>query len=506
MAKAKTYYECTECHTQSQVQVGRCSHCLSWNTLQPVTVAATPTATALANHPSAKWQLEDAPLKAVAPKPFASSPTRLGKVTTPPKPTFSADSPLPHGLTTLANVPELPNQRYPTGYPELDRVLGGGWLSGALILLAGEPGIGKSTLLLQAALRTAKQGQRCLYLSGEESLQQLQLRAKRLPDAEAPLVVLAETCLQALFPLLEAHQPDLLLVDSVQALYDQDVQAYAGSQAQLRAVATALMAWAKQRNCTTVLVGHVTKDGQIGGPKLLEHMVDTVLMFEGERYQDLRLLRTSKNRFGSTLELGVFEMGSDGLSEVSNPSQLFLGQHGADNPPAPGCITVCTLQGSRPLLVEVQALVGQSTLGTPRRVTNGVEASRVHQILAVLERRLGLNFAQLDVYLNVVGGLDLNEPAADLAVALALVSSLRDVALPSGLVALGEVGLTGELRPVRRWRERVNEAAKLGFTNVLMPKLSDEGEEGKAAQPMTMAGTQVHPVRHLQAALGLAFG
>jgi DNA repair protein RadA/Sms len=327
--------------------------------------------------------------------------------------------------------------------------------------------------MLQTAAALARSGKRVLYVTGEEAPLQVRLRAERLNALAENLWLYAETDMRKVLEEVRAVKPHVLIVDSVQAVYCQDVNSSPGSVGQIRAVANLLMGVSKAWNMSVILVGHVTKDGQLSGPKLLEHMVDCVLYFEGEKYKDLRLLRTVKNRFGSTLELGVFEMKEEGLQEIDNPSQLFLGQQGGETP-MPGCATVCTIEGTRPILVEIQALVGTSSYASGRRVVTGMETGRLHQVVAVLERRLGLDFSHQDIYVNVVGGLRIEEPAADLGMALALVSSLRNISMLPHTMVIGEIGLTGELRAVRHWRQRLTEAAKIGYKRVLLPGKAEE--------------------------------
>jgi DNA repair protein RadA/Sms len=380
----------------------------------------------------------------------------------------------------------------PTGVGELDRVLGGGLVPGSVTLVGGEPGIGKSTLLLQAVASVAAQGARCLMVCAEESLQQVRRRAERLGAAVPAVWLVADTDLPALRAAAAEVVPDVLVVDSIQTVWDPGVDGAPGSIAQVRACAHALAGLAKATGTAVVLVGHVTKDGSLAGPRVLEHLVDTVLTFEGERHHALRLLRSVKHRFGSTGELGLFEMGETGLSGLPDPSGLFLGDRRAATP---GSAVLPAMEGYRPLLVEVQALVTRTSLPSPRRSSSGFDTARLGLLLAVLLRRADLGFADLDVYVSAVGGVRLAEPGADLAVCLALASALLDRPLPDDLVVLGEVGLGGEIRQVAHTPRRLAEAARLGFCRALVP----------ASAPCS-AGLRLHPVATLAEALLLVFG
>ncbi len=424
--KAKTYYSCTECGYRSAKWMGKCPTCGAWNTFVEETVEPEPKAGASAhalfgtgeNHAVAYDKLE---------------------------------------------MPAY--MRSATGLGELDRVLGGGLVHGSVVLLSGEPGIGKSTLLMQVSDVLGK-SRRVLYVSGEESGGQLKLRAERLGVKGGDLYILTETNLDRILREVEAIKPEVLIVDSIQTLYTDRLTSAPGSITQVRENALTLINRAKGDGISVLLVGHVNKEGGIAGPKVLEHMVDAVLYFEGERQQAYRIIRAIKNRFGSTNEIGVFEMEEHGLREVENPSELLLSgrPHGIS-----GNCAVCTLEGTRPLIAEVQALVTQSPQPAPRRNSNGIDYNRMCLILAVLEKRLGLRFSQNDVYLNVIGGLRLDEPATDLAVALALISSLTDRIVPDELIALGELGLSGELRAISGLENRVREAMRLGFTRAVVP-------------------------------------
>jgi DNA repair protein RadA/Sms len=488
MAKPKVTYCCNDCGYKSPVHLGKCPECGSWGSLEAQTTIALSPSASTSTHHAALW--DSAP----------NSGAGVGF-------TGGVEG---QGLIALQAVRPEMMQRFSTGFDEFDRVLGGGMLPGAYVLIAGDPGIGKSTLMLQAAAQMARPtyadngdtepGKRVWYVAGEESPQQIHLRAERLGLLDAPLEILSEVRLPQILELITKLPPDVLIVDSVQALYDPNVASPPGSTTQIRTVANQLMPVAKLYGVTVLLVGHVTKEGNVSGPKLLEHMVDVVITFEGEKYKDLRLLRTLKNRFGSTQEIGVFEMAEGGLREITNPSELFLGERWMN--PLPGCVTTCTLEGSRPLLVEIQALVGQSTYPSPRRVVNGIETNRLHQIVAVLERRLGLDFSNQDLYVNVVGGLHIDEPAADLAIAMALITNLRNLSVSPGTVVLGEIGLTGEIRPVRRWRERIREAAKIGFQRVVFPASSEDGgAQTSAKESWTIEGIDTVMVTTLREAV-----
>ena len=360
--------------------------------------------------------------------------------------------------------------RFETGLAELDRVAGGGLVPGSAVLVGGDPGIGKSTLLLQAVARLALNGAKAVYVSGEEAADQVRRRARRLGLAEAPVALAAETSLEVILDGLKKETPDIAVIDSVQTLWSDQLAAAPGTVAQVRACAQELVRFAKKRNTAVILVGHVTKDGQIAGPRVVEHMVDAVLYFEGERSHQFRILRTAKNRFGPTDEIGVFEMADAGLQEVANPSALFLDGRGED---ASGAAVFAGMEGTRPVLTEIQALVAPAAFGTPRRAVVGWDNGRLAMVLAVLEARCGLGFGGRDVYLNVAGGLKINEPAADLAVAAALISSYLDTALPGDAVAFGEISLSGDVRPVGRADARLKEAKKLGFKRALAPSGSE---------------------------------
>lgn len=372
----------------------------------------------------------------------------------------------------IGQIPSQQEQRFTTGFGECDRVLGGGVVSGSLVLIGGDPGIGKSTLLLQLSHQLAATGKTVLYMSGEESATQLKLRAERLEATHDDLYVLAETDLDLAIRAVDEVKPDCLIVDSIQTVYRPGMTSAPGSVSQVKECTSLLLRVAKTLNIATFIVGHVTKDGNLAGPRMLEHMVDAVLYFEGERHHTYRVLRAVKNRFGSTNELAIFEMKQEGLQEVLNPSEMFLSERSER---ASGSAVVAAMEGSRPLLLEVQALVAPTTFATPRRMATGADQNRVSLILAVLEKRIGLRLQTSDAYVNLAGGVRVDEPAVDLGVALALASSFRDTPLDSGDVFVGEVGLTGEVRSVSKLDQRVREADKLGFTRCIVPAFSLRG-------------------------------
>jgi len=422
MAKSKTVYACTECGGSSPKWQGQCPHCGVWNTL--VETVATPTAVR-----------------------------------------FESVAGTRSAITSLSSVKAQENTRIATGLEEFDRVLGGGMVPGGVVLIGGDPGIGKSTLLLQAGAALGA-AHRTLYVTGEESVEQVALRAQRLGLVNAPVELLAEVQLEAIVGAISATQPEVVVVDSIQTVYSEALQSAPGSVAQVRECAAQLTRLAKQRGIVVILVGHVTKEGAIAGPRVLEHIVDTVLYFEGDPHSSFRLVRAIKNRFGAANELGVFGMTERGLKGVTNPSALFLSQHAE---PVPGSAVVATLEGSRPLLVEIQALVDPVQGGNPRRLAVGLDAQRLALLLAVLHRHGGVETSGYDVFVNAVGGVRIQEPAVDLAVLLAINSSLRNKPLPAKSIVFGEVGLAGEIRPVQRGQERIREAAKLGFKTMLIP-------------------------------------
>jgi DNA repair protein RadA/Sms len=424
--KHKTVFACQECGAQSAKWLGRCAECGAWNSL----VEELPAAEAAA--PGAKRY------------------------------TLAASA----GSQLYADIDTVVAERLSSGIGEFDRVLGGGVVPGSLVLIGGEPGIGKSTLLLQAAAHFAQTAGPVLYSSGEESEHQIKSRGERLGIARAPLYILAETCLERILEEIARLRPAFVIVDSIQTVFSLKFQSAPGSIGQVRESATQLLFAAKGQNIPTFLVGHVTKDGNLAGPKALEHIVDTVLYFEGEKHHSHRVVRAVKNRFGAVSELGVFEMTGTGLRAVPNPSQMFLAERPAS---APGSAVLCCVEGSRPLLVEVQALVSTSSYGNARRMASGLDQGRLSLLLAVLEKRAGLNLIAEDVFVNVAGGISVDEPAADLGVLAAVASSIRNRPLQEGTAVFGEVGLAGEIRGVSQAALRVREAAQMGFKRCIVP-------------------------------------
>jgi DNA repair protein RadA/Sms len=450
----KTTYVCSACGASFTKWQGRCDACGAWNTLA-----------------------EEAPLSASGP---------AGK-------SLGAGRGRPVQLGDLASA-EPPPPRAGSGMGELDRVLGGGLVPASAVLVGGDPGIGKSTLLLQAAARFARQGLPAIYVSGEEAADQIRMRARRLGLSDAPVKLAAETNLRDILTTLDAERPGLVVFDSIQTMWADNVESAPGSVSQVRAAAHEIVSFAKRRGAAVILVGHVTKEGQIAGPRVVEHMVDTVLYFEGERGHQFRILRAVKNRFGPADEIGVFEMTGAGLNEVANPSALFLSERGA---PAPGSAVFAGIEGTRPMLVEIQALVAPSPLATPRRNVVGWDSGRLAMILAVLEARCGISFAGSEVYLNVAGGMRVSEPAADLAVAAALLSAREDAALPADTVIFGELSLSGALRPIAQAENRLKEAQKLGFSKAVAPA---------QARTVSVKGISVTSYKDLAAMVGDMFG
>jgi DNA repair protein RadA/Sms len=452
---AKSQFVCQNCGAVAPRWAGKCAACGEWNTL-----------------------IEEAD---VGPPPGSGlTRTSKGRVI---------------ALETLAKTTDR-IARIPTGLAELDRVTGGGIVPGSALLIGGEPGIGKSTLLLQLAGAFARAGRRAIYFSGEEAAAQVRLRAERLGLSEAPLALACETNVGNILATLgDGKRADLVVIDSIQTLWAEALEAAPGTVSQVRAATQSLVRYAKAQGAALVLVGHVTKDGQIAGPKVIEHMVDTVLYFEGDRGHVFRILRAAKNRFGATDEIGVFEMAAEGLREVANPSELFLGDRLASTP---GSAVFAGVEGTRPILVEIQALVVPSGLGTPRRAVVGWDANRLSMLLAVIDARCGISFAQHDVYLNVAGGLKITEPAADLAAAAALMSSISNVALAPERVYFGEVSLSGAVRPAGHMLTRLREAQKLGFKQALLPAAGELEAGG-----LKLALSRVGHIRGLAEALGL---
>lgn len=452
MAKTKTVFYCTECGNETPKWQGRCSACGAWNTMQE----------------------------------HIEKPTAVGK---------SHSAPVGMSRTTqkLMDVQTDQELRFSTGMGELDRVLGGGAVAGSLVLVGGAPGIGKSTLLLQIC-NSLCSGRKVLYISGEESERQLKMRAERIGVTPADLYILSETRLSDILEAVETLQPDILITDSIQTLYNEANESSPGSVSQVKDCTMAMMQLSKSLGITVFVVGHINKDGAIAGPKVLEHMVDCVLYFEGDPNSSYRLLRAAKNRFGSTNEIGVFEMADCGLIEVPNPSQMLL----AGRPDgASGTCVACVMEGTRPVLAEVQALVTKTTFNVPRRAADGFDFNRAVLLMAVAEKRGGMKLSAFDAYINVIGGLRLDEPGADLPVVLAVASSYRDQIIPDDLVAIGEVGLTGEIRSVSHMNQRLGEVSRLGFKRCIIPQNGAE----KLDIP---AGLTVLKVRNLREAIEMA--
>ena len=451
--KGGTIFFCQNCGYESAKWSGQCPACREWNTF--------------AEEPA-------------APKTKGGSSRRSAREVREP--------------VTLKGIEADSEGRISTGMSELDQVLGGGIVPGSLVLVGGDPGIGKSTLLLQVCRNLAERLDSILYISGEESLQQIKLRAVRIGEFSDAMTLLCETNLDDIESIVLKKKPQAVIIDSIQTMYQENVSSAPGSVSQVREATGVLMRLAKENNITIFIVGHVTKEGTVAGPRVLEHMVDTVLYFEGDRYASYRILRSVKNRFGSTNEIGVFEMRDVGLAEVENPSEMLLSGRPED---APGTCVTCVMEGVRPVLAEIQALAVSSPAGNPRRTSNGFDYNRFAMLLAVLEKRGGLKVSACDAYLNIIGGLSLDEPAADLAAVIALASSYLDRPVPADLVAIGEVGLTGELRSVSQLGQRVSEVRRLGFTQCLIPSR----RTGELAAP---AGLRLIPVRNIGEAIRAA--
>ena len=459
MAKEKTVYVCSACGYETPRWMGKCPGCNAWNTME-----------------------EQAPQASVS----QAAPVKANKQ---------------RGGTgakalRLDEIPEETALRASTGIPEFDRVLGGGVVEGSLMLVGGDPGIGKSTLLLQVSEHLARQGARVLYISGEESARQIKMRARRLGVSADSLLIPRDNAMDAAEKRWEEIQPDYMIIDSIQTMYRPDMASAPGSVSQVRECASLLMRMAKTTGCAVFLVGHVTKEGAIAGPRILEHMVDVVLYFEGDRQHDHRILRAVKNRFGSVNELGLFEMHEKGMLPVANPSEMLLSERAKN---VPGSCVIPAIEGSRPMLVDVQALALQTAYGTPRRTTNGFDAGRLALLLAVLEKRAGVSLFNQDVYVNVAGGLSLSEPAADLALCAAVASSVRDVCIPGEWAVMGEVGLAGEIRAVSQCERRLSECARLGFTSAVLPR--ENARHLKAPE-----GMRVYGVETLAEALSILIG
>ena len=455
MAKTKTKFVCQSCGQMSVKWLGKCPGCNEWDTF-----------------------VEELDIPATAQK------NENKTISTSSKP------------QKLSDIVFENEDRTKTNISELDRVLGGGIVKGSLVLVGGDPGIGKSTLLLQVADLIARQNKTVLYVSGEESIKQTKLRADRLSAGSDNLLIVAENNLDRILAHIDKVKPDLLITDSIQTVYHPEVQSAPGSVSQVREATGVLMRVAKGMGIATFLVGHVTKSGSIAGPKVLEHMVDTVLYFEGEKHNVYRILRAVKNRFGSTNEIGIFEMSNRGLLEVQNPSNLFLSNRPKE---APGSVVIAAMEGSRPVLIEIQALVSQSSFGNPRRMANGVDYNRVIMLMAVLEKRVGMMISDQDGYVNVVGGMSMDEPAADLAIITAIASSFRNKSVDPGTMIFGEVGLTGEIRSVSHAQNRLIESSKLGFKACVLPKGNLDGLE-------IPEGLKVYGIESVEEAFSILFG
>lgn len=432
--KITTVFFCQECGHESSKWMGQCPSCKSWNTFVEEKVNVTGSGMG--------GSAKTAALKEV------SKPVELGSISMHEE------------------------ERMSTGIAELDRVLGGGIMHGSLTLVGGDPGIGKSTLLLQMCRLLANSGRRVLYISGEESLKQIKLRAVRIGEFESDMLLLCETNLGLVEETIRHTKPDIVIIDSIQTMYQESVSAAPGSVSQVREATNVFLQLAKGLGISVFIVGHVTKEGTVAGPRVLEHMVDTVLYFEGDRYASYRILRGVKNRFGSTNEIGVFEMRKEGLVEVENPSEYMLSGKPIG---ASGSVVVCSVEGTRPILIEIQALVCRTNFGIPRRQTTGTDFNRVNLLMAVLEKRLGLQIGDCDAYVNIAGGMKINEPAIDLGLIMAIVSSFKNRAIDEKTLVFGEVGLSGEVRAVNMAQQRVQEAKKLGYETVIMPKVNLEG-------------------------------
>jgi len=451
MAKAKTIYSCNKCGSQFPKWAGQCGECGAWNSLAEEITSSIPSSSRHSGYADALSE-----------------------------------------VTLLSDVKLQEQERIPTSLSELNRVLGGGIVAGSMVLIGGDPGIGKSTILIQTLCHLS-QSKNALYITGEESLQQVTLRARRLGLPENDLLLLAETNVERIIEIAKKYKPEIMVVDSIQTIFTETLQSAPGNVSQVRESAARLVRFAKQSGTAMFLVGHVTKEGTLAGPRVLEHMVDTVLYFEGDRDSRFRIIRAVKNRFGAVNELGIFAMTEQGLKEINNPSAIFLSRYEA---PVPGSLVMVTWEGSRPMLVEVQALVDESHLANPRRVTVGLDHNRLSMLLAVLHRHGGIATYDQDVFVNVVGGVRVSETAADLALLLAVLSSLRNRPWPNDVIVFGEVGLAGEIRPVQSGQERLREAMKHGFKKAIIPKAN-------APKQKNFPELEIHAVERLTDALGV---
>ncbi|WAW14969.1 DNA repair protein RadA [Peptostreptococcus equinus] len=459
MAKIKTKYVCQNCGYENPKWLGKCPECLQWNTF----VEELEEKSVIKNHTKVSSLLNN-----------SSKPVSIGSITS------------------------INDERFSTSIPELDRVLGGGLIPGTMVLVGGDPGIGKSTLLLQVSNNLANSRKKVLYISGEESENQIKNRAKRLDVDSENLYIYTENNLSLIEAQVDEFKPDIIIVDSVQTMLNPEINSAPGTVSQIKEVTSKFMKISKTKDITSFIVGHVTKEGSLAGPKLLEHMVDTVLYFEGERYNTYRLLRAVKNRFGSTNELGVFEMKSKGLVELENPSKVLISEKPKD---VSGSVIVSTVEGTRSMLLELQSLVAPTNFGYPRRTTTGVDSNRVALILAVLEKVVGMQIQNHDVFINIVGGLKINEPSMDLGIALSIASSFRNIAISSDVVVTGELGLTGEIRTVSFIEKRIIECQKLGFKKIIIPKGNYLKELEKEYSDITIV-----PISNLRQAIFEALG
>ena len=455
MAKEKTVYVCTNCGQESPKWIGKCPSCGAWNSYVEEVVRKETSS----KHPVSGLE------------PVKSKPMVLNEINGGEEPRINLHD------------------------DELNRVLGGGLVPGSLVLLGGEPGIGKSTLILQTVL--GLNDRKVLYVSGEESARQLKLRADRIPHQETNCLIVCETSLEQIYVHIKNTQPDLVIIDSIQTIFTESIDSSPGSLVQVRECSASILKFAKQTNTPVIMIGHINKEGSIAGPKVLEHIVDTVLQFEGDQHYMYRILRSIKNRFGSTAELGIYEMRQDGLRQVSNPSELLLTNN---HEGMSGVAIASTIEGVRPFLIETQALVSSSVYGNPQRSATGFDIRRMNMLLAVLEKRVGFKLAQKDVFLNIAGGLKVNDPAIDLAVISAILSSNMDVAIEPAVCMAGEVGLSGEIRPVSRIEQRISEAEKLGFKRIIIPKLNLQGLDPKKIK------IEIIPVRKVEEAFRALFG
>jgi len=456
MAKTKTSFFCQSCGFQSPKWLGKCPSCNSWNSFTEEVVQK--------ESPKKTWTNSDSPAR-------APQPVRIN------------------------DIEQHAEERIDTGDNELNRILGGGLVPGSMILLGGEPGIGKSTLMLQIAARSTKL--KVLYVSGEESEQQIKMRAERIGIQNPDCFVLAETGMQRIFQHISNIKPELLVIDSIQTLQTDTIESSPGSVSQIRECTAELLRFAKESSTPVLLIGHITKDGQIAGPKILEHMVDVVLQFEGDRNHVYRIVRSVKNRFGSTAEMGIYEMAGEGLREVTNPSQALISQL---DEPFSGIAISATLEGIRPLLIESQALVSTAVYGTPQRSGTGYDLRRLNMLLAVIEKRCGFRLGQKDVFLNITGGIRTEDPAVDLGIICSILSSNEDIAIPGKICFCGEVGLSGEIRPVNRIDQRIAEAARMGFAQIMVSDYNMKGLD------MNKFAIRVTPVKKIEEAFTLLFG